>query len=272
MKKQFLAALLPMALLVAPAVAQDPALSATGSDDPYLWLEDIEGTRALTWVRAENEKTLRALQSDPRYDQFRDQALAILQAQDRIPYVNFTANGLDNFWQNETHVRGIWRSTTLASYRTATPAWETILDFDALAAAEKRNWVYAGGDCLPPDERLCLLSLSDGGKDATALREFDVKGKTFVEGGFDLPEGKQNIVWVDVDTLLVARPWDDASVTKAGYPFVVKELKRGQPLSSAREVYRGTVDDVGVSPHGSPRCGRQGPRRWGGPGPQLFRV
>ncbi|WOK37530.1 prolyl oligopeptidase family serine peptidase [Sphingomonas sp. C3-2] len=248
MKKQFLAALLPMALLVAPAVAQDPAPSATGSDDPYLWLEDIEGTRALAWVRAENEKTLRVLQSDPRYNQFRDQALAILQAQDRIPYVNFTANGLDNFWQDETHVRGIWRSTTLASYRTATPAWETILDFDALAAAEKRNWVYAGGDCLPPDERLCLLSLSDGGKDATALREFDVKDKAFVEGGFDLPEGKQNIVWVDADTLLVARPWDDASVTKAGYPFVVKELKRGQPLSSAREVYRGTVDDVGVSP------------------------
>lgn len=216
--------------------------------DPFTWLEDIEGERALTWARGENDKTLGVLQQDPRYSQFEAQALEILQAKDRIPFVSFRPDGLYNFWQDQEHVRGILRRTNLASYRTAEPKWEPVLDIDAIAKAENANWVYQGANCLPPAERRCLVVLSDGGKDANVIREFDMVDKKFVVGGFDLPEAKQSVAWVDADTLLVARDWGDGSLTKSGYPFIVKELKRGQSLDQAREVFRGSPDDVRASP------------------------
>ncbi|MEY9590918.1 prolyl oligopeptidase [Bradyrhizobium yuanmingense] len=220
---------------------------AAVTDDPFLWLEEIEGPGALAWARAENEKTLGVLQSDPRYGQFYEQALSILQSKDRIPYVSLGRRGLENFWQDENQVRGVWRRTTLEHYRSQDPKWETILDVDALAVAENRNWIFHGGSYLPPEERLCLISLSDGGKDATSVREFDCDTKTFVADGFYLPEGKQHVSWVDHDTLLVARDWGEGTLTQAGYPFVVKELKRAQPLSEAREIFRGEPTDVKAS-------------------------
>ena len=226
-----------------------PLLAQVSPDaDPFTWLEEIEGERALTWARGENEKTLGVLQTDPRYSQFEAQALEILQAKDRIPSVTLRPDGLYNFWQDQEHVRGILRRTNLASYRTAEPKWETVLDIDAIAKSENANWVYQGANCLPPVERRCLVVLSDGGKDANVVREFDMVDKKFVAGGFDLPESKQSVVWVDDDTLLVARDWGDGSLTKSGYPFVVKELKRGHSLVQAREVFRGSPDDVGTDP------------------------
>ncbi|MGZ8347987.1 MAG: prolyl oligopeptidase family serine peptidase, partial [Allosphingosinicella sp.] len=155
---------------------------------------------------------------------------------------------LYNFWQDADHVRGIVRRTTLASYRTDSPEWETVLDVDALAAAENANWVYQGMSCLPPDERRCLVFLSDGGRDANVVREFDVVEKRFVEGGFSLPEGKQSATWLDADTLLVSREWGPDTMTASGYPFVVKRLRRGETIEQAVEVYRGTPQDVRVDP------------------------
>ncbi|MGY8663858.1 prolyl oligopeptidase family serine peptidase [Bradyrhizobium sp. UFLA05-109] len=218
------------------------------ADDPFVWLEDVEGQTALAWARAENEKTLGVLQADPRYQRFYEQALTILQSKDRIAYVSLGRRGLENFWKDEDHVRGVWRRTTLERYRSQDPQWETILDVDALAIAENKNWVFQGGSCLPPEERLCLISLSDGGKDAASIREFDSETKSFVADGFYLPEGKQNVSWVDSDTLLVARDWGRGSLTQAGYPFVVKELKRAQPLDEAREIFRGEPTDVQTLP------------------------
>lgn len=232
-------------------------MAATGSilsaqtaagEDPFIWLEEIEGEKALSWARAENAKTLGALQKDPRYATFEAQALEILQAQDRIPFVSIQPNGLYNFWQDQNHVRGLWRRTTMDSYRTDNPQWETVLDVDALAKAENANWVFKGANCLMPDYRRCLVVLSDGGKDANVVREFDTVTKSFVEGGFNLPEGKQNVAWVDENTLLVARDWGPGTMTKSGYAFVVKELKRGQPLDQARELFRGTPDDTWTWP------------------------
>ncbi|WP_224741820.1 hypothetical protein [Bradyrhizobium sp. 2S1] len=156
--------------------------------------------------------------------------------------------GLENFWQDDTQVRGVWRRTTLESYRSQDPRWETILDVDELAVAENKNWVFKGGNCLPPEERLCLLTLSDGGKDAAFIREFDRDAKAFVEAGFDLPQGKQSVRWVDGDTVLVARDWGEGTLTQAGYPFVVRELKRAQPLAEAREIFRGQPTDVQTMP------------------------
>ncbi|MGY4408032.1 prolyl oligopeptidase family serine peptidase [Bradyrhizobium sp. USDA 3315] len=241
------AALLSIACFTSTALSQERSAPVL-ADDPFLWLEEIEDPGALAWARAENEKTLGALQSDPRYQRFYEQALTILQARDRIPYVSLDRHGLENFWKDEDHVRGIWRRTTLESYRRQEPQWETILDVDALAVAENKNWIFQGGSCLPPEERLCLISLSDGGKDAASIREFDREARTFVAEGFYLPEGKQHVSWVDGDTMLVARDWGEGSLTQAGYPFVVKELKRAQPLGEAREVFRGEPTDVQALP------------------------
>jgi hypothetical protein len=161
---------------------------------------------------------------------------------------SFRAGGIDNFWQDQAAVRGVWRRTSLDSYRTKTPQWETVLDIDALAKAEGANWVYKGADCLAPEERLCLVALSDGGKDAVEVREFDAVAKAFVKDGFVLPAGKQQAAWIDKDTLLVGREWTPGLVTESGYPFVIKRLKRGQDLGQAREVFVGAKGDVGVWP------------------------
>jgi prolyl oligopeptidase len=246
MRPHLLAFAVSLAALTASAHAAVPAPTP---EDPYTWMEEIEGDRAMAWARDENARSLPQLQNDPRYATLRGEALTILQAKDRIPAVGFSGDGkLSNFWQDATHVRGIWRKTTLDSYRTAEPVWETVLDIDALAAAEGKNWVYKGAACLPPSERYCLVALSDGGKDAVVYREFDSVKKAFVKGGFDLPEGKQNVTWLDHDTLLVARDWGPGTMTRSGYPFVVKTLKRGQALAEAKELFRGTEDDVSLWP------------------------
>src|SRR5690606_35912672 len=91
-------------------------------------------------------------------------------------------------------------------------------------------------------------SLSDGGKDAVTIREFDTVEKRFVEGGFVLPESKGSATWIDRDTLLIARDFGEGSLTSSGYPMVVKRLTRGQSLDQAQELYRGQPTDVSVQP------------------------
>jgi prolyl oligopeptidase len=255
----FMAALLASSILGTSAIAQtaqtlpNPPLTeggfaTTDATDPYLWLEEVEGDRAMAWVEEHNARSLGILQGDPRYDGLHEQALALVQARDRIPSPGFTREGaIDNFWQDATHVRGIWRRTTLDSYRTDAPQWETILDIDALSAAEGKNWVYKGSTCLQPEERLCLISLSDGGKDAVVLREFDTVSRTFVDGGFELPESKGNATWVDADTLLIARDFGPGTLTSSGYPMMVKRLKRGQTIDQAETIFTGQPSDVSVS-------------------------
>ncbi len=237
-----------LAVTGAASVGIAQTRGAAGGEDPYVWLEEIEGERALAWARSENERTLGDLQGDPRYQANHDRALEILQARDRIPNVTMRPHGLYNFWQDGTHVRGILRRTTLASYRTDAPEWETVLDIDALARAENANWVYQGMSCLPPEELRCLVVLSDGGRDANVVREFDLGERRFVEDGFNLPQGKQSLLWLDRDTVLVARDWGAGTMTASGYPFVVKRLRRGQRLGQAVEVFRGRPEDVRADP------------------------
>ena len=236
--------------MTATAITSTVAAATVAQDDPFTWMEEIEGTRALDWAQAENARSLPVLQNDPRYAGLHQAALDIVNAKDRIPTVGFNGDGtLGNFWQDADHVRGLWRRTTVGSFRLAEPVWETVLDFDALAKAEGENWVYKGVTCLSPDDRYCLVQLSDGGKDAVTLREFDTVTRTFVEGGFVSPDGKQNVSWLDKDTLLIARDWGPGTMTKSSYPFVLKVWKRGTPLSAATEIYRGGPDDVSVSPY-----------------------
>ena len=233
-----------------PYLPRDLSPAGVAAADDHLALEQVDGAEAMAFVAEENRKSLAALTGDPRYETFRSEAQAILTATDRIPMPSFLGDGIGNFWQDANNPKGVWRRTTLDSYRTATPRWETLLDIDALSKAEGKDWVFKGADCLAPDETRCLISLSDGGKDAVVVREFDLTAKRFVDDGFRLPEGKHRIEWLDRDTLLVATDFGAGTMTESGYPFIVKTLKRGQTLAQATEVYRGEQSDggYGVSP------------------------
>jgi prolyl oligopeptidase len=230
--------------------AADPAsapASAASAADPYIWLEKVDSPEAMDWVRAENKKSLSVLEADPRFPAFQEQALAIAQSNDRIPFGHQIDGKVWNFWQDAGHVRGIWRATTPKHYDGGgAPAWKTVLDLDKVAAAEHANWVWEGAQCESRHENLCLLSLSDGGEDAVTVREFDLRKGRFVDRGFVLPRSKQSVAWESADALLVAREWKPGELTASGYAYIVKRLHRGQPLSAATEVFRGQPSDVEV--------------------------
>ena len=230
-------ALLP--LLCIAAVKPDAA-------DPYLWLEQVHGARALDWVRAENARSLKPLQSDPHYQPFFDQALAIAQATDRIPKPELIGRDVYNLWQDGTHVQGLWRHTTPADFARTAPRWQTTIDLDALSRAEHHTWVWEGAICARPENTRCLVSLSEGGEDAVTTREFDLPTARFVPGGFVLPHAKQVADWEDADTILLGTDWGPGSITASGYPFIIKRLHRGQAMTQASEVFRGTPADVSV--------------------------
>ena len=237
-------------LVTAMMIAATPlAASAATLDDPYIWLEGWTGPKEMAWVEAENAKTLPRLQNDPRYAGFYKDALAIASAQDRIPAPNQLNGRIFNFWRDAAHPQGIWRVTSETDYAKASPVWTTVLDLDALSKAEGRKWVWKGATCLDPEERLCLVNLSDGGEDAVTLREFDLVAGKFVESGFHFDTSKQNETWLDKDTVLIARNWGEGTMTTSGYAFVVKAVKRGQKLEDAKEVFRGAPgDQVGSFP------------------------
>ena len=219
--------------------------------DPFLWLEDVASPRAMEWVNARNAYSTKILEADPRYPVLYQEALAIAGAKDRIPQPRFIHGAIYNFWQDPDHLRGIWRKTSLADYRNAAPNWTTVLDIDALNKAEGKSWVWHGAECLKPDETRCLISLSNGGEDAAEVREFDLGTGTFVtDRAFHLPRGKHRVAWEGADHLLIASEWTPGDLTPSGYPYIVKRLTRGQPLSAAVEVYRGGKSDggYGVSP------------------------
>ncbi len=232
------------------------ATTEAPSDDPYIWLEEVEGEAALAWVNAQNDRSLDAIKSLSVYDDNYAKALDLATSNDRIPYGRVRDGMVYNFWQDETNVRGLWRRTSLASYKTDDPEWETVLDFDKLAADEDKNWVFKGANCFRPkgaEKTLCFVALSDGGKDAVINREFDLDTKNFVEGGFETAEAKQGVAWVDYDTVLVGTDWggDGSTLTESGYPSSVRLWKRGQSLDEAQELYAGQATDVGVWPWSS---------------------
>jgi prolyl oligopeptidase len=228
----------------APAMAQ--TVPAPADDDPYLWLEDVQGDKALAWVRERNAETKAALESRPGFAALRDDLRAILDSDARIPYVSQSGDFLYNFWKDKAHPAGIWRRTTLAEYRKAEPAWDVLIDVDALNRAEKENWVWHGADCLKPAYDRCLVALSRGGSDADVTREFDVPSRTFVADGFFRPEAKGELAWIDADTVFVGTDFGPGSMTESGYARIAKRWKRGTPLSAATTVYEGKPDDLAV--------------------------
>lgn len=216
------------------------------ANDPHLWLEDIDGVEALAWVRERNETTVTEF-TDARSEQMRTEALEVLDTDTRIPYVRRRGGFLYNFWRDATNPRGLWRRATLDSYRSATTAWDVIIDVDALAATDQENWVWSGADVIDPDHTRALVSLSRGGSDATVVREFDMATRSFVVGGFELAEAKSRMSWEDPDTVLVGTDFGAGSLTDSGYPRVLKRWQRGQLLSEATTLFTGSPTDVIVS-------------------------
>jgi prolyl oligopeptidase len=193
-------------LVVAVVVTLFPVLAiAADTADPYLWLEDVLGEKAIAWVKEQNTKSLEELEAVPVYKPIYDRTLAILDSQDRIPYPGLRGAAVYNFWQDKDHPRGILRRTTLDSYKAASPDWELVLDMDAMAKADDIPWVYKGSDCLAPDFQFCMVSLSRGGSDATEDREFDTVAKKFVDSGFFVPEAKSGLAGKDQNTLWIGR-------------------------------------------------------------------
>ncbi|HET9898766.1 MAG TPA: prolyl oligopeptidase family serine peptidase [Streptosporangiaceae bacterium] len=224
--------------------------------DPFLWLEEVTGEAALDWVRQRNAVTLGELAGGERFERLRTELREVLDADDRIPFVTRGGSFLYNFWQDAEHPKGLWRRTTLEQYRLARPDWDVLLDVDALAEQEGENWVWQGATTLRPGGyRLALIKLSRGGADASVIREFDVAKRRFVSGGFQLPEAKSQVAWIDADRIYVGTDFGPGTLTASGYPRLVKEWHRGADLADAAVVFEGKPDDVAVAAYHDPTDG-----------------
>lgn len=213
-------------------------------DDPYLWLEDVEGEAALEWVAERNVETEAALAAGAGFASLKERLREVLDAPERIPYTTRRGVFLYNFWRDAEHVRGVWRRTTLEQYRKDAPEWEVLLDVDALAAAEGEKWVWAGARVRHPDYDRALVSLSRDGGDAVVVREFDLATAAFVEGGFQVREAKTWIGWIDADTVFIGTDLGPGSLTDAGYPRTGRRWRRGTPLEEAALVFEAETGDV----------------------------
>lgn len=234
-------------LIAGLAIAGGASAQTPPNADPHAWLEDVQGEKALAWVRARNAKAEAEIASTPAFKTLEAQIRAILDSDAKIPGVEKIGGYYYNFWKDKQHERGVWRRTTLDEYRKPEPKWETVLDLDALNKAENAKWVWHGADCLKPKYQRCLIALSPGGSDADVTREFDLTTKQFVQDGFFRPEAKGGLAWIDEDTVYVFTDFGPGTLTSSGYPNIVKEWKRGTPLSAARTVYEGKPGDMYIA-------------------------
>ena len=224
----------------------NPGREEPAAEDPYEWLEEVLGDKALEWVKARNAIVQNRMEREESFEKLRSDLLEILDSNARIPFVSKRGEYYYNFWRDKTNERGLWRRTTLEEYRKAEPKWEVVLDLDALGKTENENWVWKGASLLRPDYQRALVTLSRGGADANITREFDLKTRSFVADGFELPESKGSVSWIDIDHLFVSTDFGDGSMTDSGYPRMAKLWKRGTPIEQAKLVYEGKQEDMSV--------------------------
>ena len=222
-----------------------PTLAAP-DDDPYLWLEAVDGAEALRWVEAQTAETLR-LFGTAQFARDRDILAALFDRPDKIPFITRRGEAVFNFWQDAEHPRGLWRRTSLASFRQADPQWDVLLDLDALAKAEGEDWVWGGASTRPRTHDRAILRLSRGGGDAVVLREFDIPSKSFAADGFALPEAKGGVDWLDDDTLLLSSAYGPDKATRAGYARSVRQWRRGEDPLKARVLFETAFEAMSVS-------------------------
>jgi prolyl oligopeptidase len=235
---------LSLVVLVSIGCTERRTPAADSFDDPYLWLEEVEGEKALAWVENQNRASLGYLESLPVYEPLRQRNLEIYNSDDRIARPGMMGEHVYNFWRDADNIRGRWRRMLLEDYIAGRETWELVLDIDLLADSEEEDWVWKGASCLRPEYRRCLLRLSRGGADAVVVREFDVVEKAFIMDGFSIPEAKQRVSWVDENALFVGSDFGDGSLTDSGYPRTARLWNRGDPLAEATEIFAGETADV----------------------------
>ena len=214
------------------------------SEDPYLWLEEVDGKKALEFVDQQNKSTFDKISQQKSYQEIYNKTLDIYNSTDRIIYPNTYGNYVYNFWQDKEHVRGIWRRMTAADYVNGNTAWETLMDLDAMSKRDGEKWVYKGATGLYPKYEKFLVSLSKGGGDASITKEFDVNTKSFIDNGFSIEESKGGASYLDENTLIVSSDFGAGSMTTSGYPRQVKLWKRGTLLKDAKLIFEGDSTDV----------------------------
>ena len=236
------------AILLAAPTGQARGAAAAADPNPYLWLTQIHGKKALTWVEAQNGRSDLALEGDATYARDRSQIMDVLNANTRIPRGELDHGWVLNFWQSAAHVRGIWRRTRIADYARKAPRWQTLLDVDRLDSRMHQSWVWHGADCTAAFDR-CLVRLSPGGGDAAEIREYDPRTRSFIAGGFEVPVAKGGAMYLNPDTVLVATDFGPGTMTPSSYPRIVKLWRRGEPLASAKTLFEGRPDDMSVTPY-----------------------
>jgi prolyl oligopeptidase len=231
-------------------------LQLHAQEDPYMWLENVDDPKALEWAESKNKSSFDVLGSHPMYKKFYDQSLEIFDSRERIAAPSLIGKYIYNYWQDQKNPRGVWRRMLKTDYLADKTDWETVIDIDALSAKDGKKWVFKGASPLEPDNNLFLVNLSNGGGDATFVKEFDAVKKEFVEGGFSAEESKGSLSWIDQNSVFVSRDFGPGSMTESGYPMVVKIWKRGTPMSSAKEVYRGESTNVSAYGYNSKHMGK----------------
>lgn len=216
-------------------------------EDPYLWLEEVEGEAALAWVEEHNAASLGYLEALPTFAPMFERNLEIYNSEERFASPSLMGDYVYNYWRDARNKRGLWRRLTLDEYVAGDTDWDVILDLDALAGEESEDWVWKGSSCLRPEYRKCLLRLSRGGADAVVLREFDTESRRFTDDGFFVAEAKTRVSWIDEDTLFIGGDFGDGSLTDSGYPRTARLWKRGEPIAESREVFAGQQEDVSVT-------------------------
>ncbi|TXD51386.1 MULTISPECIES: prolyl oligopeptidase family serine peptidase [unclassified Polaribacter] len=231
-------------LLLLALIGTNQILQA--QDDKYIWLEEVDGKKALEFVKTQNKATVDKLSSEKDYQEIYDQSLEIFNSKEKIAYPNVYGNYVFNFWKDKDHIRGIWRRCSLESYTNGNPKWETLLDIDELSKKDDIKWVYKGASGLYPDFNRFLVKLSKGGGDAVVTKEFDINKKQFVENGFFIAESKGSANYIDDKTLIVTSDFGEGTMTTSGYPRQVKVWKRGTLLKDAQLIFEGDSTDVSV--------------------------
>ena len=236
------------ASMVIALSAAAAASAAPPAGDPNLYLEQIDGARAIARVKGWNAATLAVLEKQPGFADYRAKALALLSTNQKIAEPDqILGQKVLNYWQDEQHPRGIWRVSPLAAFAAGHPQWRTLLDIDAMSKADNKKWVFKGATCLSPAYVDCMVRLSNGGGDAVEVREFDLDKAAFIANGFFLPTAKSEVSWAGPDALFVGTDFGPGTVTDSGYARIVKLWRRGTPLSGATMIAQGQKSDVSVN-------------------------
>ena len=207
------------------------------AEDNFLWLEEVNSSKSMGWVNTTNKITDHKLKSNILYKELYSQAISLLNSKSRLPALSQKGKFLYNFWQDDKNPRGIYRRTTLKDIKKSNPKWETVLDMDKYSADHKQNYDFKGMNCLPSNDKVCLVMLSPKGGDAVEIREFNLKKKNFIKDGFEIPLAKSQVSWIDKDTLFVGTNFGTDSMTESGYPRIIKKWNRGTSLKDAEIIY-----------------------------------